>query len=304
MDRDKWLAERRSGIGGSDAAAALGLSRYRSPYQLWLEKRGQLAETPDNWSMRWGRALEADLRQHYSDITGRSVFLASGTGIVRHPTIPWMLCTPDGGTDDKRLLEIKTSRSNEGWGEPGTDQVPEHYLLQVQHSLIVTGFVVADVVLGVYGVEPAIYHVEADPELHEAIIDGEREFWRYVESGEPPQIQTYADVVARYGRRSVANAIMADQQINSTLQQLLGLRATMKELESLEETAKADVMKYLADNDTLVDGNGNVLCTWKQAKAGEKFDIKTFRARHPDLYVQFLTAGEPNRRFLLKDMKP
>lgn len=41
-DRSKWLEFRKEGIGGSDAAAIVGLSKWKSPYQLWLEKTGQV----------------------------------------------------------------------------------------------------------------------------------------------------------------------------------------------------------------------------------------------------------------------
>ena len=298
MDRDKWLAERRTGIGGSDAAAALGLSRWKTAYALWLEKRGQAADTPDNWSMRWGRAMEADLRQHYSDVTGRTVYVPQG--IIRHPKFSWMIATPDGGTDDKRIVEIKTSRSAEGWGEPGSDQIPEYYALQVQHYLCVTGFAIADVVLGIYGHEPTIYHVEADQDLQEMLVEGERTFWRCVEQGEPPEPANYADVIARYGRKSIANAVVADAAVQRRLLELAQVRASIKAFEESEEHLKAEVMRALGESDALVDERGNVLCTWKAAKPSQRFDAKAFQAAHPALYAEFIKAGESSRRFLLK----
>lgn len=299
LDRAAWLQERRSGIGGSDAPAVLGVSKWRTPYQVWQEKRGELVETPDNWSMRWGRVMEPELRQHYSDITGRDVLMPP-TAIVRHPKHAFMIATPDGGTADGRLVEIKTSRSTDGWGMPGTDEIPPAYLVQVQHYMCVTGFRIADVVLGIYGSEPSIYHVEADDELHEMLIDAEAEFWKSVESGEPPEPTSYADVIARYGRKSVANAVIADRETVHAIESLRELNTQAKTLDAHIEACKADIMRALGEFDTLIDDAGHVLCTWKSAKPATRFDSKALQATHPDIYSQFLKAGESSRRFLIK----
>jgi len=299
--RNDWLEARRSGIGGSDAPAVLGVSKWRTPFQVWQEKRGELVDSPTNWSMRWGTQMEPLLRQHYSDVTGREVLMPTTPHqIIRHPKYEWMLATPDGGTVDKRLVEIKTSRSTDGWGEPGTDEIPQAYLVQVQHYLCVTGFRIADVVLGIYGSEPAIYHVEADDELQELLIEAESQFWKLVVSGEPPETTSYADVVARYGGKSVARAVVADTELVKTVSELAQIKAQMKGLEVSEEAAKAALMQALGESDTLVDAAGKVLCTWKAAKPAARFDAKSLQADNPVLYQKYLRLGEASRRFLLK----
>jgi putative phage-type endonuclease len=299
MDRDAWLKERRSGIGGSDAPAALGLSKWKTPYALWQEKRGEAADTPDNWAMRWGRTMEPELRQHYADITGREVFVADG--IVRHPKHEWMFCTPDGGTGDGRLIEIKTARTTEGWGEPGTDQIPQAYLIQVQHSLCVTALPIADVLLGTYGQEPMMYHVEADHELHDMLIDSERAFWRCVLDGEPPEPANYADVIARWGRKPAAGEIDATREIRPAINALIQAHFDRKRLDQIEESAKAEIMRFMGEHGTLNDEAGKyTILTWKNIKPPMRFDSKAFQAAHPELYKQFTKAGELSRRFLLK----
>lgn len=299
--RSAWLEARRSGIGGSDAPAILGVSKWSTPYRVWQEKRGELVETPENWSMIWGTQMEPRLRQFYSDATGRDVLMPETPHhIIRHPKYPFMIATPDGGTADERLVEIKTSKSKDGWGEPGTDAIPQAYAIQVQHYMCVTGFRVADVVLGIYGSEPAIYHVEADDELHELIIDAEAEFWKHVESGEPPEPTSYADVIARYGRRSKADAVIADREAVYAVETLRDLNAQAKRLDESIERYKADIMRALGESDTLIDDAGNVLCTWKAAKPAMRLDSKALQAAHPDIYSQYLKAGEVSRRFLIK----
>lgn len=297
MSRDEWLRERMAGIGGSDAAAALGLSQWKTPYALYQEKRGELGPQPDNESMLWGRALEPVIRQQYAERTGRTVHLPES--ILHHPKIGFMLANVDGVTTDDRLLEIKTARTAQDWGEPGTDEIPQAYLIQVQHYLSVTELPVADVAALIGGSDFRLYEVPADPELQQMIIDGEAEFWRRVQDGNPPEPVSYADVQARFGRRSTAAAVEADTDLRDYVRSLHAIKQQMAALKEHEEDFKTRIMLALGEADTLTF-SGLTLATWKAAKAAERFDSKAFREAHPDLYHQFLRAGEPTRRFLLK----
>ncbi len=299
MNRDDWLRERLSGIGGSDAPAVLGLSKWRTPLQVYLEKRGEAPPADENEPMRWGTRLEPLVRQEYADRTGRAVALPDG--LLRHPRYDWMLATVDGLTDDGRLLEVKTARTAEGWGEPGTDEVPQVYLIQVQHYLTVTALPVADVAVLIGGQDFRIYEVPADAELQELIVEQEAEFWRAVKEGTPPNPVSLADMQARYGRASRSAAVKADDPTLDAIAHLRRLRIEREEIEAEEEIAKAAIMAALGEADTLVDREGRALVTWKAAKAAHRFDSAAFKAAHPDLYSAFLKAGEPSRRFLLKD---
>ena len=297
ITREQWLEERKTGIGGSDAAVVLGLSNWKTPYELWREKRGLAPAAPDTWLMRWGRAMDPELRQHYAEITGQPVFMAPS--IVRHSAHPWMICTPDGGTHG-RLLEIKISRSAEGWGEPGSDEIHPTYLPQCQHNMCVTGLEVCDVLFAVYGQEPRLYTVPADREIHAMLIEAEGRFWDYVMAGEPPDPVNFADVIARYGRHSVNGTVLADPKVLAAVSDLRDLRHMLDLSGAREDELKTVIMRALGEADTLVDADGKVLITWKQAQAAKRFDAKAFAIAHPELLAQFTRAGEPNRRFLLK----
>lgn len=179
------LAARSLGLGGSDAAAALGLSPWKTPLELFREKRGEDAGTiAESEPMRWGSLLEPVIRQEYSSRTGRVVRVPETTLV--HPAHAFMIANLDGLTDDGRLLEVKTARSAQDWGEPGTDAIPQHYLLQIQHYLIVTALPIADVAVLIGGSEYRQYEIPADAELQEMLVEGELEFWQRVESGEAP----------------------------------------------------------------------------------------------------------------------
>ena len=295
---ETWLQERRTGIGGSDVAAILGLSKWRTPLQVWQEKRGELAGAPDNDAMRWGRYLEPVVRQAYADQMGVDVRMPPA--MIRHPRHDWMIANVDGVTDEPRLFEAKTARTADGWGEAGTDEIPQAYLLQVQHYMAVTAIPVADVAVLIGGSDFRVYPIQADAELQDMLIDAEREFWRSVQAGEPPEPVSYADVIARYGHSSRTDRVMADAAALQAVQQLRELKVQEEHLKLAIEEWRAVVMKALGECDTLVDSAGKTLCTWKAANAPMRFDAAALKAAHPDLHAQFLKAGEASRRFLLK----
>lgn len=179
------VSARRSGIGGSDAAAALGLSKFKTARQLYHEKRNEIpVEEPDPELIWWGNALEPIVRQRYAETRGYTVLLPKET--LWHPEHSFMCANLDGYVESpRRGYEGKTAWTSIGWGEEGSDQVPSEYNLQVHHYMIVTGLPVFDVAC-LIGRKIVYYEVAADPELHEMIIAGEREFARRVREGDPP----------------------------------------------------------------------------------------------------------------------
>lgn len=294
--REQFLEQRKSGIGGSDAAAALGLSKWTTPLELYREKRGESAGQEENEPMRWGTLLEPVIRQQYVERTGRDVMVTGE--MLRHPKHDWMLANLDGVAGE-RLVEIKTARSPKEWGEPGTDQVPYAYLIQVQHYLTVTALPVADIAVLFGGSDFQLYEVPADRELQEMIVDGEAEFWKMVQAGTPPEPRSYADAQSTFGKFSRAAVVQANEAVAAACAKLSEIKLQMKVLEANEELEKGVIQLALGECDTLAQGQ-LVLATWKLSKGSTKFDVEAFKAAHPDLYSQFLKLGAGSRRFLLK----
>ncbi len=121
LSRNEWLAVRKQGIGGSDAAAAVGLNPYQSQLELWMIKTGRFSEnSPDesetkldiDSKMYWGQVLEPIVAQHYTKVTGRKVRKVNA--ILQHADSDksWMLANIDYrvvGSDEVQLLECKTA---------------------------------------------------------------------------------------------------------------------------------------------------------------------------------------------------
>jgi predicted phage-related endonuclease len=94
---------------------------------------------------------------------------------------------PDGLVlEAGRGWEGKTARTDRGWGEQGTDQVPQAYLIQVQHYMVLTALPVFDVDVLIGGQDERHYEVPADRELQEMIVEAEHDLWQRIQRGEPP----------------------------------------------------------------------------------------------------------------------
>lgn len=195
------LADRQKGLGGSDAAAALGLSPWKTPLQLYLEKRGEidLEDLSDREYIEWGVRNEPAIRQKYADETGRTVVMPKGT--IFHPGLPWMLCHPDGLVLDEKPRRITSFKNADvhvaaKWGEPGTADVPQDYFIQAQHEMVVhtaaalavgeDPFEVVDLAVLIGGNRWRLYLIPADAEIQAMIVDGETEFMGAVTTGSAP----------------------------------------------------------------------------------------------------------------------
>lgn len=194
--REEWLAKRKKGIGGSDAAAALGQSRHKTAFQLFQEKLGlipgDMMVSPESVErMDFGKAIEQVIADMYAKRYG--VKLRRHNKLAQHAKFPYMLASYDRTIDGKREgLECKnvdalSYRFGE-WGEEHSDQVPTEYLMQCHHYLATSGYDVWHLAACVGGNSLKVYHIERDPEMLELVEQGEAEFWQHVERNHPPPL--------------------------------------------------------------------------------------------------------------------
>jgi putative phage-type endonuclease len=295
MLTEQQIELRKKGIGGSEAAAVLGLSPYTTPLQVYLQKRGEI-DVPQNEAMLWGSLKEPIIRQQYAERTGRVVRTPE---MLFHKQYPFILGNVDGVTDDGRLVEIKTARMPDGWGESGSDEIPQPYFIQVQHYLAVTELPVADVAVLIGSADFRMYEIEADKEMQDLIIEGEVKFWENFLKQIPPEPISYKEVVEKFGKFSKSNFVEGDEKCAAAAKKLKELSEMQKAIEAQQEELKAQLMKFMAENEAITY-RGKPLVTWKMAKAPERFNQSAFKEAHADLYQKFVISGTPSRRFLVK----
>ena len=304
--RDEWLEVRKNGIGGSDAAAAVGLSPYMSPLELWLIKTGRDANLPrpdpDDTTepVYWGTLLEPIVAASYTKQTGNKVRRVNA--VLQHPTIPFMLANVDRevvGNRDVQLLECKTA------GEFGArlwrDGVPEYVQLQVQHQLAVTGKQAADVAVLLCGQKLEVHRIERDDALIARLIELEAAFWRFVETDTPPPADgsDSADRALRclYPGAGGTVDFTDDRRLSSAFADLVTVRAEIEARQQVEAQLKQTIQQAMgeADRARVRDGFG----FFKRSKDGSGVDLKRLLADHPHLATQYAITKPGSRRFLV-----
>jgi putative phage-type endonuclease len=193
--RRLWLANRRQGIGASDAAVVLGRSSYKTAYELWHEKLGLKGDGEMTEEQMWGLVHEENVATMYAIRTGYEVHKVKE--FTRHPTHPFRYATLDRAVAD-RIVQIKTSATYSGWGPDGTDQVPEHILLQVTHEMDCAGAALCDVPALLCGNRMRIYTVPFNPVLAEIIHESQVQFWDLVQRRVPPTPDWGHETTARF----------------------------------------------------------------------------------------------------------
>jgi putative phage-type endonuclease len=162
-----WHAARANGVGGSEVAPILGLSPFESRFSLWHRKKGTIPPLDLKDEMEWGIRLEPTIAQKYADAHPDLTVVDCGT--YRHKDRPWQIANPDRFTLDKggrlvKPVEIKYSLYGDGFGEPGSDQIPHHYWTQAQWYLDTLGLDEIDVAVFIgASATYAEYTIKADP---------------------------------------------------------------------------------------------------------------------------------------------
>lgn len=304
MSRSDWLDTRKTGIGGSDAAAAVGLSPYKSQLELWLEKTGrdQGLERPDPTDLThpayWGTQLEPIVASAYTHQTGRRVRRVNA--VLQHPAHPFMLANVDRevvGASDVQILECKTA------GEHGAkhwrDGVPEYVELQVQHQLAVTGSQAADVAVLLCGQRLEVHRIQRDDELIARLILLEARFWESVTLDTPPS----AD-----GSESASRALRclypgggftvdytSDGRLSAAFSDLVALNARIKEQEAEAEKLRQALQQAMGDASEALFDTGRI--TFRRSKDSSGLDIERLCADHPDLAARYAITKPGTRRF-------
>lgn len=288
----EWYAQRRTGICGSDAAAVLGESHWKTPYDIW---RSKVYDEPEKDSevMYWGRKQEDMIREEYEKQTG---FTVTQPGFARLESNPIICGNVDGLTED-RVVEIKTAQYE--WDD---DNVPKEYYIQCQHYMLLHGKQRADIAVLFHGNKFKIYELEADAELQALLPVVYEDFWERVELQTPPDLTTLSDVKKHYPFDN-GNADTLSPEALRRLQELRDCKAKIAELEEVIGTDELFIKEEMCENQAGLDEEGNVVVTWKTSKPRQVVDTKELEKQFPNIVMQFKHDATPSRPFVIKEPK-
>ena len=300
LTREEWLRYRKLGIGGSDVASLLGISRWKSEIEIWLDKTNQTNEPPaENEVMTWGTIMEPVIRNHFAEITGKVVVELKA--MLQHPEYPFMIADVDGVTVDDdgnpAIFEIKTASEykRSEWDEG----VPVYYQTQIQHYLCVTGIKKAYCAVLIGGNSFRIYEVDADDELQAMLIAVEKNFWNKVQNMIRPEMDgsdAAKNLLDSLYRGGVSEQIVMPEEAIEYVDAYVEACVEEDNAKAKKQEASNRIKEIMGDYEKATCLGHSI--SWKSVST-ERLDSKTLKENEPEIYAKYVKTSM-SRRFTLK----
>lgn len=283
LDRTKY-------IGGSDIAAILGVSPWRNIVDLWMDKITPRAENGQNAAAkRRGSRLEPYIIDMIREEHGLHIVANNQRYIDAE--LPFLAAEIDAETEHFENIEIKTVHPFKAkeWGEHGTDELPLHYVAQVQHGLGVTGRNVCRV-YALIGDELKPYVVERDDELIAAMREKAADFWnRYVlPKVQPPIDYEHKDIIDTL-KRLYPGTDGTIVEANAMHEHWRAVYQTASEMrghyDAILDGARAHLLAEMGNSSAIKFNDGKAFVRKIISKKGYTLEVK------PSKYVDFRLAN-------------
>ncbi len=318
--RTAWLAERRTGIGGSDIAAILGVSPYRTAVDVWMDKTGRATKIEENEAMYWGTTLEDIVAREYSK--RNSIKVERINRVVRKPGAEWMLANLDricwqngqmpvvrrtGRIVSRHALECKTASAwkSDVWthaDDIADTPLPVEYTAQVMWYMAVADLDVVDVAVLIGGQKYEQRRVERDDETIRAMVERAEAFWfGNVVAGIAPTPVNADDAKALFPHDD-GSSIEADAELIADITQAKSIKQEITLLSDELEVVATRIKSRLGHAQAITQG-GVQLVTWKSNRDSVKTDWKAAYAslNAPAEHIAaFQTTSTGARPFVIK----
>lgn len=306
MTHQEWLEDRRKGIGGSDVATILGLNKYKSVYQLWLEKTDQIEVTSaQSEAAYWGNTLEEVVAEEFSKRTGKKV--RRRNRVFEHSKYPFLRANIDRDiVGENAVLECKTANqylANE-WDE---DEIPIQYICQVQHYMNVLNldYVYFAVLIG--GQKFVWKKMERDQELIDMITEKLVEFWtENVEKEIEPAIdglKATSDFLTQRYLDTEDNQTELNAAFDENIANLARLKGDKKIIEENITLLENELKQALGKSDATIGITPNNIVSWKKTQS-KRLDKKKLIDKYPDIAAdEDIYSVSTTKRLTIKKMK-
>lgn len=303
-DNDEWLEQRTKGVGGSDVAAIMGFSPWRTPAQVWFEKTGRVEpeDISDKPYVQFGNIMEPLVGKWYAeqhpDRTVRRV-----NAVCQSIERPWAQASLDYEVKDGLMwgvLEIKTARSAKDWA----DGVPPYYLTQIYHYMSVLNRPFADVAVFFRDTcEFKEFRVEYDPEDGKAVDSDVDAFWHdFVEADVMPELVgtsgEIADLTGYYGKPT-GDFVHAGAEADELIAAYQDAAYREKQARADKTAAGARLTKLIGEAKGIETDVARV--TWARSER-ETFDTKALKEALPDVYARYAKRSIRNGGLRIKEL--
>ena len=305
LTHDEWLALRRTGIGGSDAGAIMGVSPYKGAFSVWADKQGKLPPLEDNEAMRQGRDLEDYVARRFAEASGLRVrheysMLRSVEHMCMLADIDRRIIGERAGLECKTSKDITLSRYRNG-------EFPMEYYCQCLHYLAVTGWDCWYLAVLVYGTDLLIFKICRDEVMDdiEALIKAEEAFWDnyMLIPNNPPAPDALDSTAAALGSvypHENGTTVCADQDADQALTDLAALKAQKRALDR-QITERENQIKAAMGEAEVLAGT-SVSATWRSSERTTISKTKLLKA-YPNINMDAITDRNIQRRFAIKEDK-
>lgn len=280
MPRSVWLEHRRRTIGGSDAAAILGLHRNSTPMTVWADKTGRLPPEEETEAMRQGRDLEPYVVERWCEETGKKVHRVNR--MLYHPSYPYAHADIDRKVVGENAgLECKTISAWDAEDKLENGEYPAHYYVQCVHYMAITGADRWYLAVLVLGRGFYCFVIERNEDEIAALMEQETAFWEtYVLTDVPPPVDgevPTTDALKKMYPDTVSADVRLDDDLLSRYDEFRTERDTAaKKL----ELAKQAIMLKMAESETGYSDAYEV--KWKQQQR-KNYDVRKFMRDHPEI---------------------
>ena len=287
-------ANRCDFIGGSDIAAIMGMSRWKTPYRLWAEKtkKIELRDLSNIEAVELGTDLEEFVAQKFSQRTGKTVRRAPK--VYQHPRYPFMVAHIDRlitGTDEG--LECKTASTfkTEEW----ENDIPKEYVLQCQWYMGITGRKVWWIAVLIGGQKFLYKRIDFDKELFDLMVEKAVRFWEMVKKQEPPVL------LPEYGGNLLevyptnTDKMIEMQEIEDRAAYRQELKMQISEIEKEIKEIDTELKGIIGENAGIITDKYKI--TWKERKTSY-LNAEAFKEDNPKM-AQKYTATRTTRFFVI-----
>ncbi|MGL5330175.1 MAG: YqaJ viral recombinase family protein [Peptostreptococcaceae bacterium] len=284
MSREEWLKWRQIGIGGSDASCIAGMNPWRTPVQIYIDKKSDNPNNETSYRMELGNKLEDFVAREFAEQTGKKVRVLNG--ILKNDKYPFAMANIDRCiVGEKAFLECKVTNSyaKKEWEEG----VPLHYEIQCLHYMAITGATHCYIAALVGNADFIWHKIERDEETISNLMAIEKEFWEeYIEKDiipEPDGSAEYSSYLKDKYKDAVSTEIEleVEDSIMSRYDQVSGL---IKELELEKKTIEQQIQDKMGANEVAKVGNRKI--TWK-VSTRNTIDSKLMKQEIPDIVKKY-----------------